>query len=72
MTAAERVILRVLADEYRQPRQPGELGPYGRARVRCGTTAYQVAEIERHHVPWPTDGWTAAQQADAIEAKLAH
>lgn len=80
MTPAERVILRVLAEEYRRPsadRQPGGLGQYGRTRVRCGTTAYRVAEIERHHVPWAhcdralAEDWTPAQQAAAIEARLA-
>lgn len=54
MTSAERVILRVLLDEYEnKPEVRGQFGPYGRTMLRTGVEASRVAEVEHTIVGYP-------------------
>lgn len=52
MTPAERLVLRVLMEEYRTESN-GEYGPWGRAGRRLGMHAYDVAMIEDRVVGYP-------------------
>lgn len=73
MTPAERVILRVLAEEYRRhgPRVPGSLGPYGRAGRRLNIDPYRVWDVEETCVRIMPEGGSGVAQAEVIEATLA-
>lgn len=79
MTTAERVILRVLMEEYRAPNAHNEWGPYGRSARRLGMKAFDVAMVEERVVGWPDapvreahfqDGDISEYLAGRIEAML--
>lgn len=72
MTPAERLILRVLAEEYeRQGNDPaGTLGPYGRAGDRLGLRASRVAYVEMETVGWLAIFTDYPEQASHIREAL--
>lgn len=65
MTPSERVILRVLLDEYVDPSdEPEGFGPYGRAGHRLGVPSSRVAEVVDLRIGFPVTRHLEWQSAE--------